>query len=90
MGSKFFPVRVDPTEEGAKTENGRIASPESVPINFTVTKWSHNFPLLYSFQQQVEQMREMGITDENVARQALMATNGDMQAAINLIFSGDL
>ena len=45
---------------------------------------------LYVFQQQVEQMREMGITDENVARQALLATNGDMQAAINLIFSGDL
>lgn len=43
-----------------------------------------------AMQQQVEQMREMGITDENIARQALMATNGDMQAAINLIFSGDL
>lgn len=43
-----------------------------------------------AMQQQVEQMREMGITDENVARQALMATNGDLQAAIDLIFSGDM
>ena len=46
--------------------------------------------MLFVFQQQVEQMREMGITDENVARQALMATNGDLQAAIDLIFSGDM
>lgn len=33
-------------------------------------------------------MREMGITDENVARQALQATNGDLQAALDLLFGG--
>ncbi|XP_052793688.1 ubiquitin-like protein 7 [Mya arenaria] len=38
---------------------------------------------------QIQQMREMGITDENVARQALQATNGDLQAAIDLIFGGE-
>merc|ERR1712110_12367 len=34
----------------------------------------------------IQQLREMGITDENVARQALAATGGDIQAAIDLIF----
>ncbi|XP_052280464.1 ubiquitin-like protein 7 isoform X1 [Dreissena polymorpha] len=38
---------------------------------------------------QLQQMQEMGITDENVARQALQATNGDLQAAIDLIFGGE-
>lgn len=33
-------------------------------------------------------MREMGITDENAARQALQVTNGDMQAALDLLFGG--
>ncbi|KAL4227532.1 Ubiquitin-like protein 7 [Mactra antiquata] len=37
---------------------------------------------------QVQQMREMGITDENAARQALQATNGDLQAALDLLFGG--
>ena len=53
-------------------------------------KQTYLLSLFNIFQQQVEQMREMGITDENVARQALMATNGDLQAAIDLIFSGDM
>lgn len=32
-------------------------------------------------------MREMGIPDEDLSRQALQATNGDVQAAVNLIFA---
>ncbi|KAH9499186.1 Ubiquitin-like protein 7 [Bulinus truncatus] len=34
----------------------------------------------------LQQIRDMGISDENVARQALSATGGDIQAAIDLIF----
>ena len=33
-------------------------------------------------------MREMGIIDEGLARQALVVMDGDLQAAIDLIFSG--
>ena len=29
--SKFFPLRVDPIQKGGKHENGRVASPETVP-----------------------------------------------------------
>ena len=41
-------------------------------------------------QGALQQLREMGITDENVARQALAATGGDIQAAIDLIFGDGL
>lgn len=36
----------------------------------------------------LEQLRAMGITDEAVCRQALIATQGNVEAAINIIFSG--
>jgi len=38
----------------------------------------------------VEQLRQMGITDEEVARRALEATGGDIQAALDLIFGDGL
>ena len=36
----------------------------------------------------VERMREMGIVDEGLALQALQIMGGDLQAAVDLIFSG--
>lgn len=36
----------------------------------------------------LEQLQAMGITDEAVCRQALIATQGNVEAAINIIFSG--
>ena len=33
IGSKFFPVRIDSIEKGDTSENGRVDSPESVPIH---------------------------------------------------------
>ena len=36
----------------------------------------------------VERMREMGIIDEGLALQALQIMGGDLQAAVDLIFSG--
>lgn len=43
-------------------------------------------------EQQISQhlatMREMGIIDEGLARRALTVMGGDLQAAIDLIFSG--
>lgn len=37
---------------------------------------------------QLATMRDMGIVDEGLARQALTVMGGDIQAAIELIFSG--
>lgn len=39
-------------------------------------------------QPQLRQMREMGLTNEAVNVRALQATSGDVQAAIDLVFSG--
>ena len=36
----------------------------------------------------VERMKEMGIIDEGLALQALQIMGGDLQAAVDLIFSG--
>jgi len=40
------------------------------------------------FTEQVARMREMGIVDEGLALQALQIMGGDLQAAVDLIFSG--
>ncbi|XP_050990275.1 ubiquitin-like protein 7b isoform X2 [Labeo rohita] len=39
------------------------------------------------WQTQMQQLRDMGIQDEEVALRALSATNGDLQAALELIFA---
>merc|ERR1712037_1082593 len=40
------------------------------------------------FTEQVARMREMGIVDEGLALRALQIMGGDLQAAVDLIFSG--
>lgn len=42
------------------------------------------------WQTQMQQLRDMGIQDENLALRALTATNGDLQAALEIIFAGGL
>ncbi|XP_064608956.1 ubiquitin-like protein 7 [Liolophura sinensis] len=39
-----------------------------------------------TIQVQLQQLRDMGIADEDVARRALQATGGDIQMALDLIF----
>ncbi|KAL8606903.1 hypothetical protein ACOMHN_048699 [Nucella lapillus] len=39
-----------------------------------------------ALEAQLQQLRDMGITDENVARQALTASNGDLHRALEIIF----
>lgn len=39
-------------------------------------------------QSQLQQLRDMGITDDALSIQALSATGGDVQAALDLIFEG--
>ncbi|XP_028812229.1 ubiquitin-like protein 7b [Denticeps clupeoides] len=40
------------------------------------------------WQSQMQQLRDMGIRDEELMLRALQATNGDIQAALELIFAG--
>ena len=43
-----------------------------------------------SFQSELQQLRDMGIEDEALSLRALQATNGNVQAACDLIFEGGL
>lgn len=45
-------------------------------------------PPVTDLQRQLAQMHEMGLQDDTVNIQALQFTNGDVQAAIELVFSG--
>ena len=40
------------------------------------------------WQSQLQQLRDMGIRDEELILRALQATGGDIQAALELIFAG--
>lgn len=40
------------------------------------------------WQSQMQQLRDMGIQDEELTLRALQATDGDIQAALELIFAG--
>ena len=44
--------------------------------------------LRQQFGRLLPEMRELGITDDNVSLRALQVSNGDVEAAINLIFAG--
>jgi len=45
-------------------------------------------PPINDLQRQLAQMHEMGLQDDTINIQALQFTNGDVQAAIELVFSG--
>lgn len=40
------------------------------------------------FDRFLPQMRELGMNDDNLSLRALQATNGDIEAALNLIYAG--
>lgn len=45
-------------------------------------------PLRRQFGRLLPQMRELGIADDTLSLRALQATDGDVQAAVNLVFAG--
>ncbi|NP_001079889.1 ubiquitin like 7 S homeolog [Xenopus laevis] len=49
---------------------------------------SSQTPLQSQWQPQLQQLRNMGIRDEELSLRALQATGGDIQAALELIFAG--
>uniref|UniRef100_A0A6I8S7I4 Ubiquitin-like protein 7 n=1 Tax=Xenopus tropicalis TaxID=8364 RepID=A0A6I8S7I4_XENTR len=49
---------------------------------------SSQTPLQNQWQPQLQQLRGMGIRDEELSLRALQATGGDIQAALELIFAG--
>ena len=41
-------------------------------------------------EEPLQQMRAVGIHDENLSRRALMISQGNVETAINMIFEGSL
>jgi len=62
------------------------------PVASPATSLSPVLPLfsppINDLQRQLAQMHEMGLQDDTINVQALQFTNGDVQAAIELVFSG--
>lgn len=57
------------------------------PVPEAVAANPSNADLRSQYAQELIQMREMGLIDEDVNLQALQICNGDLGAAINLVFS---
>ncbi|KAH7640793.1 uncharacterized protein LOC124495856 [Dermatophagoides farinae] len=73
-------------------DSTRCNTPQPMPVPAAAAVNPNNdnrtpAQILIGWAPQLRQMRELGITDDIVAIQALEATNGDVQAAINIIFS---
>ncbi|KAJ8029805.1 Ubiquitin-like protein 7 [Holothuria leucospilota] len=51
---------------------------------------SNNSSLQTDYSSQLQQLREMGITDDTMSLRALQATEGNVDAALHLIFDGDI
>lgn len=57
--------------------------------HLSIIHWLNVFMLCQSrWQSQMQQLRDMGIQDEELMLRALQATDGDIQAALELIFAG--
>jgi UBA/TS-N domain len=65
---------------GASVESPETAAPAS-----TASGSAASTPM---YLAELQQMREMGLNDTEINLQALMITNGDVEAAVNLVFSG--
>ncbi|CAL4061223.1 unnamed protein product [Meganyctiphanes norvegica] len=65
----------------------RMSLQGSGPFSSASSSTSSAFVDIPNIEESLQLMREMGIPDEDLSRQALQATNGDVQAAVNLIFA---
>lgn len=62
-----------------------VSPPSSTPASDGIESMES---LIRRLTPQLQQMREMGLTNDVINVQALQATSGDVQAAIDLVFSG--
>lgn len=73
LKTHFLKINLQPPQRGAATaEYPPIANP---------------FVMAERMSQQLQQMRELGLRDQVFNLQALQITNGDVQAAIELVMS---
>lgn len=79
---------------GRPNSNNTASSVASSDTSNTVTtgaesrRGNDDARLREQFDRFLPQMREYGITDDSLSLRALQATNGDVEAALNLIYAG--
>lgn len=73
---------------GPTTSSGASGGSGSSSTNSVDPRRTEEAQLQEQFGRFLPQMRELGITDNGLSLRALQATNGDVQAAVNLIFAG--
>ncbi|XP_043284767.1 ubiquitin-like protein 7 [Venturia canescens] len=71
----------NPLTSGASTGTPPVAAPPLPLLQPAI-------PQISDLERQLAQMHEIGLQDDTVNVQALQFTNGDVQAAIELVFSG--
>ncbi|KPP69700.1 ubiquitin-like protein 7-like [Scleropages formosus] len=87
---------VTPTTGNQATSSGVSPVPAGTPITNDLFNQALQQALQVSslsslqsqWQSQLQQLRDMGIQDEELILRALQATGGDIQAALELIFAG--
>nr|XP_023673148.1 ubiquitin-like protein 7 [Paramormyrops kingsleyae] len=87
---------VTPTTGNQATSSGVSPVPAGTPITNDIFNQALQQALQVSslstlqsqWQSQLQQLRDMGIQDEELILRALQATGGDIQAALELIFAG--
>ena len=72
----------------SRPEPNIIRTPQPRPIQEIQGAQQLNVQQRANFESQLATMRELGITDMNMATRALQMMGGDVQAAIDLIYSG--
>ncbi|XP_052008454.1 ubiquitin-like protein 7 [Xyrauchen texanus] len=87
---------VTPTLGGQEMSSAGPSVPSGAPVTSSLLSQALQQALQASgvsslqgrWQSQMQRLRDMGIQDEELALRALTATNGDLQAALELIFAG--
>uniref|UniRef100_A0A3Q1BR47 Ubiquitin-like protein 7 n=1 Tax=Amphiprion ocellaris TaxID=80972 RepID=A0A3Q1BR47_AMPOC len=84
---------VTPTTASQTDPSSGVAPmPAGTPVSndlFSQALQQALYPLQFGrWQSQMQQLRDMGIQDEELMLRALQATDGDIQAALELIFAG--
>lgn len=89
------PLAVNSTASTGRINPGIITSEmfsQAIQQAFAATPRGTGAPVMLpqasDFQRQLGQMHEIGLMDDTANLQALQFTNGDVEAAIELVFSG--
>jgi len=90
ISSSFFQQAMQAALGGASDSATSSAASTGAPGALLGASGGFEPPSGNVSEEAVEQLRQMGITDEEVARRALEASGGDLRAALDLIFGDGL